>query len=78
MRPAPLLGCGYNRNYSERILGALAKLREEIISFRSHWTKFHEIMIFKKSVQKIHLSLNLTGITDDLHEDLRPFMTIFR
>jgi hypothetical protein len=78
MTPAPLLGCGYNRNYSERILGAFAKLREETISFRSHWTNFHEMMIFQTSVQKIHLSLNLTRITDDLHEDLCSFITIIR
>ena len=73
MTPAPLIGCEYNRNYSERILGAFAKLREETISLCSHWTNFQEMMIFEKSVKKV----NLIGIVDDLHEDLCSFMRIF-
>jgi hypothetical protein len=78
MTPAPFLGCGYTRNYSERILVAFSKLPEETISFRSQWKNFHEMMIYEKSVQKSNLSLKLTGITDDLHEHLCSFMTAFR
>jgi len=40
--------------------------------FGSQWTDFHEIWylrILRKSVEKIHVSLNLTRITGTLHED---------
>ena len=47
----------------------------------SHWTDFHEILhlsIFRKSVEKIQVSLKLTSITGTLHEDLCTFMIISR
>jgi len=43
----------------------------------SHWTDFNGIWylsIFKKYLEKIHVSLDLTIITGTLHEDLCTLM----
>jgi hypothetical protein len=47
--------------------------------FGSHQTDFHEILylgIFRKSVKKIEVSLNLTRIKGTLHEDQYTFYII--
>ena len=46
-----------------------------------HWTDFHEVWhlsTFRKSVQKIQVSLETTGITGTLHEDQCVFLIIPR
>jgi len=45
----------------------------------SHWTDLYEILhlnVFRKSVEKIHVYLNLTKITGFLYEDQYIFFTI--
>jgi len=45
----------------------------------SHWNDFREIWymsIYRKSVEKIQISLNLTRITGTLLEDVRTFMIV--
>jgi len=47
--------------------------------FGSHWmifVKFDVLGIFRRSVQKIRISLNMTRIMGTLHEDLCTFMKI--
>jgi hypothetical protein len=47
----------------------------------THLMYFHEICYlnsFRKSVEKIQVSLNLTRITSTLHEDQCVFMTLSR
>jgi hypothetical protein len=67
------------------ILGAFTKLRKVTISFvvslclsnrmeqlGCHWADFHELWylsIFRKSVEKIQVSLKSTRITGNLHKD---------
>jgi len=75
------------------VITSVRKLRMAIISFvmsvrpsvqteqhGSHWTNFHEISyssIFRKSVEKIQVLLNMTT-AGTLHEDLRTFVIISR
>jgi len=72
------------------LLGAFAKLRQATISFvlsfrmeqlGSHWTDFHAIWylnVYRKSNQKIQVSLKLTKITGTVHEDQYTFSIISR
>jgi hypothetical protein len=71
--------------------GVFAKLRKETIDLTSlpvrssvrtcgsHWMDFREILylkIFRKSVEKIRVALNLTTITGTIYEYLCTFMVI--
>jgi hypothetical protein len=81
------------RLYRLKCLGALAKLRKAAIScvmsvclpvrmeqLGSHWTDFHilYLYIFRKSVEKIQISLKSDNNNGTLHEDPYTFMIISR
>jgi hypothetical protein len=71
----------------------MAKLRKATVCFvmsvcpsvrmeqlDSHWTDFYECLylcIFRKSVERIQISLNLTTITGNFNEDQYTFLIIF-
>jgi hypothetical protein len=47
----------------------------------SHWTDFDEalyLILFRKSVEKIQISLKSEKITGILHEDVSVFLTMSR
>ena len=78
-------------NFLPSFLGTFAKSRKATTNFvclsvrieqlGSQWPDFHEIgylSIFRKSVVKIRVSLNLTRITSTLHEDKYTILIISR
>ena len=78
--------------YTERFLGPCAGLRKAIVSFvmsvlphgttrvllDGFWWNLVFDLLFRKSAEKVQVSLNLTRITCTLHEHVFTFITISR